>query len=461
MIEDTVVSRNTPKGVDTNSAVIPSAYVVDSLEIRNQYGQVKDMTTLVTSFTITEELFSPVIVLNAAIRDTINFFEDFSLNGQETLRVKLTKTDTANVDARSRKIDMVFTVKEYPNYEKSVSSLGSQEYNLIAVSDYAYLSMLQRISRSVKGNPIDNIQNIFSKDLNVKRFNVPKLNPCITTFDGVITIQSPLKAIEWLRTKAYDAKGSPFFVYNNILDNKIICRSWFDMISARLYPSDDLPYKYSQYLLTQPGTAASYSENISRILNMKSNIKLDKLSQATSGGFANKIEVTDYSKKTFIQKLFNIDTDSRIEKDRLKRQRDIRDTTVYGSAMKFLTKGGAIKNLTSMNDASISKLSTNTNSNSSGAPNVSGVYEQQLGAAKSYLANMESMSHEVVVYGDFKLNPGSKIRIEVPRSDTHNNDQSSIELDESLSGEYIVAVAVHNFSEGIYTTRIKIIRDNA
>jgi hypothetical protein len=321
--------------------------------------------------------------------------------------------------------------------------------------------MLQRISRSVKGNPIDNIQNIFSKDLNVKRFNVPKLNPCITTFDGVITIQSPLKAIEWLRTKAYDAKGSPFFVYNNILDNKIICRSWFDMISARLYPSDDLPYKYSQYLLTQPGTAASYSENISRILNMKSNIKLDKLSQATSGGFANKIEVTDYSKKTFIQKLFNIDTDSRIEKDRLKRQRDIRDTTVYGSAMKFLTKGGAIKNLTSMNDASISKLSTNTNSNSSGAPNVSGVYEQQLGAAKSYLANMESMSHEVVVYGDFKLNPGSKIRIEVPRSDTHNNDQSSIELDESLSGEYIVAVAVHNFSEGIYTTRIKIIRDNA
>ena len=93
MATDKLISRNTAKGVDGNAAVVPSAYIVESMLMRNQYAQTKDITPLVQMFTITEELFSPVLVLNVSIRDTINFFEDFSLNGQETIHVKLTKTN--------------------------------------------------------------------------------------------------------------------------------------------------------------------------------------------------------------------------------------------------------------------------------------------------------------------------------------------------------------------------------
>ncbi len=77
------------------------------------------------------------------------------------------------------------------------------------------------------------------------------------------------------------------------------------------------------------------------------------------------------------------------------------------------------------------------------------------------------MSHEIEVFGDFKLNPGRKIKIEVPKSanieeyDRDINPKNLEELDESMSGEYIVAVAAHTFKEGVYKTRLKIIKDSA
>ena len=42
-----------------------------------------------------------------------------------------------------------------------------------------------------------------------------------------------------------------------------------------------------------------------------------------------------------------------------------------------------------------------------------------------------------------------------------SNPQNLEELDESMSGEYIVAVAAHTFKEGVYKTRLKIIKDSA
>jgi len=77
------------------------------------------------------------------------------------------------------------------------------------------------------------------------------------------------------------------------------------------------------------------------------------------------------------------------------------------------------------------------------------------------------MNHEIEVYGDFRLNPGRKIKIEVPKSsdpteyNTIINTANTEELDLSLSGEYLVAVAVHTFKEGVYTSRLKILKDSA
>lgn len=458
------LSRNTPKGVapDGNIALIPSAYTVKSLSIQNSKGELRDIQNIVTSFTITEELFSPVVIFNARIRDTINFFEDFAISGQEIINVKLQKVDVARqkrdpANTSQRDVEINFIVKEYPNYEKTVTNIGTQEYNLIAVSDYGYLSMLKRISRSVKGNVAENIRKIFENDLNVTKVIVR--GSCSTAFDGILTIQSPLKAVEWLRKKAYDVNGAPFFVYVTISSGVVLISSLTTLLKGPLYST----YRYHQFLKNTAATPESYAESMSRVLNMKSNIKLDKLKQATEGGFANRTDVTDYAKKSFISKIFDYSKDDTVAKNRLL------ENTTYGQAMNFFSKGktSPAANLTGSPDASRSLLSVNTDANSNGAPNSSGPLAENIGRAKSYLANLESMNHEIEVYGDFRLNPGRKIKIEVPKSsnpteyNTNINKSNTEELDLSLSGEYLVAVAVHSFKEGVYTSRLKIIKDSA
>jgi len=457
-LNNTPLARNTPKGIQGNTDVsqIPGGYRIVKMNIRNSNGQVKDMQSLVIAFTLTEELFSPVVVFNAKIHDTINFFEDFALSGQEIIDLEMVKID-AEIGSKSV-IKSSFIVKEYPNYEKAVTSPNAQDYNLIAVSDFAYLSMLKRISKSVKGNPVHNIVNIFNKELNVKK--IKSTSDCVTSFDGIINIQSPLKAVEWLREKAFDAKGAPFFLYNNILTNEVQLNSWTSIVKGSVYNT----YKYHQFLKNSALTTESYSEAMSKIINMKSNIKLDKLRQATEGGFASKTEITDYANKTFVQKIFNLGTDTVVNNNRL-------DTkTSYGKAMQFLVNGITSKkqDLTTSPDASRSLLSTNSAANSSGAPNAaSGPILDNMSRAKSYIANMQSMNHEIQVYGDFRLNPGKKIKIEIPKSSNAKIYNEEIkfgnkeELDLSLSGTYIVTIAVHSFKDGLYTSRLKIIKDFA
>jgi len=453
---DNTVTQNTPKGVskDVEFQNISGAFFVKKMIIRNQKGELFDLQPIVTSFTITEELFSPVIMFNARIRDNINFFEDFALSGQEIIHIILQKANDKNT--RVVEVDLTFLVKEYPNYQKTPQS-SVQEYDLIAVSDFAYLSMLKRISRSVKGNVTDNIKKIFEKDLNMK--NVIVTDACVSSFDGVLVIQSPLKAIEWLRQKAFDSEGAPFFIFPRISSSLIAITSLTKLLKRRLYKT----YQYKPYQVSVPGTPESYEENLDKIINMKSNIKLDKLKQANDGAFSNNTVVTDYAKKSFISKIFNRDKDTKMQKNKLL------ENSPFGKTLNFITNGiaGVSEPLSNLPNASRTLLSTNSNSNSSGNPNSSTVMSDSLGRIKSYLSNMETLNHQIEVYGDFSLNPGRKIEIKVPKScnlEEYNkqinkaNDPDDDE-DKALSGLYLVAVAVHTFSDGKYITLAKIMKD--
>jgi hypothetical protein len=460
--DDTVV-RNTPKGVregsdggDFTGLYVPGTYFVRQMLIQNQKGVVVDLRPLVTSFSLTEELFSPVIMFNARIRDDINFFEDFAISGQEIIHLILQKPNEFG-EPKPDLIDIKFLVKEYPNYAKTPQS-SVQEYDLVAISDFAYLSLLKRISRSVKGNVVDNIVKIFEKDLNVKTTVVSQ--PCTSSFDGVLVIQSPLKAIEWLRQKAYDAENSPFFVFPRLRSPNIIITSLANLFREKEYKE----YNYRPHANgTVPNTQQAFNESMTKIINIKSNIKLDKLKQANDGAFASKTVVTDYAKKSFFETIFNRDKDEKLKANKLL------ENSTYGKTLNFIINGvtSVAEPLANIPDASRATISTNTNSNSSGNPNSSTSLSENLGHLKSYLSNMESLNHQIEVYGDFNLNPGRKIKINVPKSCNIEQYKKKVnagleddnDVDAALSGTYLVAVSVHTFSDGVYKTSAKIMKD--
>lgn len=452
---DKVQFRNTPKGVGADGqADIPSAYTVRKFLCINSEGAAFDIQALVTSFTITEELFSPVVVLNLKVRDTINFFEDFALIGQERIIIELERFNKKE-KSRVTRIAMSFAVKEYPNYTKTAAEPNVQEYNIIAVSEFAYSSMLQRLSRSVKGNPIDGIKKIFNDDLNISFENK---SVCASTFDGIITIQSPLKAIEWLRSKAFDSSGAPFFIYSTISTNKVYASSLSDLWANK--NEVFRTYQYRQLLHNRVGTEEFYAENATRVLNMQSNIKLDKLDQATKGGFASKTNVTDVTGKTFTEIVFDYSKDSVVSNNRI----DLKSPFSASKSLIVGNKSSGGKSLSDLSNASISNLSANTAANYAGNQNSSsGPMRDNISRAKSYYANLDAVSHSIAVYGEFELNPGRKIRLEIPKAvdmaQYGGSDPDDI-LDKSMSGVYLIAVTAHTFSEGIYTSRLRLIKDS-
>lgn len=446
--------RNTPKGIDaTGQATIPSAYLVKKFMCVNASGVEFDISKIVTSFSITEELFSPVLVLNLRIRDTINFFEDFALSGQETIQLEIERN---NGEDAIQRVKQEFTVKEYPNYEKLASSPNVQEYNIVAVSPFAYKSALNRICRSVKGNPLANIQKIFSDDLGVQ---TDAKSICVSSFDGIITIQSPLKAVEWLRSKSFDSFGSPIFTFSTVSSDKIQLMSLSDMWSSKNTIAQKHKYKYLQYLQNRTGTDQFYKENARRVLDMKSNIKLDKLNQALKGGFSSVTRITDVANKTYSDRVFDYSKDSLLSASKLNPSKNLfsdNPTLTFG----LLSSG--LKSINQFEGASISNLSVNTTANDGNPNSSSGPILENIARAKSFYANMDAITHMIAVYGDLELNPGRKISIEIPKAvdmgEYEKLGKNEI-IDKSLSGDYIVATVAHSFKDGIYTCKVQIIKE--
>ena len=129
-------SKNTPKigYSDQANVKLPGAFEVEKLDIIDSQGVRKDIRSLVESFTITSELFSPVLTLSASVRDTEKLFEpvggkQLQICGQENIEIKI---KPAIGDA----IEHTFSVKEYPTLVRTLDFPHTQIYTLLAISEF-------------------------------------------------------------------------------------------------------------------------------------------------------------------------------------------------------------------------------------------------------------------------------------------------------------------------------------
>jgi hypothetical protein len=485
-------TRNTPK-----TGFAPGAFEIKSLVMTNSGGATRDIRNLLESFSITEELYSPVLTFNGRFRDDKNFFSDFSISGQEIIDVKISKTITTGLNERGEKasstksstneITLKFYVKEYPNYTRTLDFPSVQLFSVVAISDFAYINNLKKISKSIKGNVAKNIQDIFSTELYRE---VRIRGRCVSEFDGIITIQPPLKALDWLRRRTFDGSGSPFFLYSTISEptGKITLASWKEISSgASLFT-----YTYRQLIKNKPGTQAAYDEELSRILDMKSTIGLDKLKMANLGAYANKTYITDYAMKTYTNKEFDLKKKSKATPNYNNKSKEAKaglagynsfqdykkagykwnkpDTTIDNqkttdsfTSFEYKINGTSAKGLTLYDtyEASQSFIQINTASADNALPNsTTGPVQDNINFAKSFFALMNESSHNVVVYGDLRLNPGTKIKIKIPKALRREANETEPDEDALLSGEYIITVASHTFNDGVYTSQLKLVKNN-
>ena len=437
--------------VENNLALTPSAVKIEYINITNHKGELREVKNICVKTEIRESIFTPYLNLRLEFSDATNLLETFQMIGQETIKIKLIRREPDGTE-EEHSIELDFVVTDYPTYGKGQSE-NLQVFVINAISTHAYKSTFKKISRSYSGTATDEIKKIFEEDLELNT-SFKNYGEDVSRHRGVINIQQPLDAIEYFRRIAYDGSNSPFYLYQ-LLNGDI---SFVSL--ATLFGDANTVYRtyydarsFSAKTPNDPSSAdrapdQDYEQRKSRILEVSSNLNLAKLQQADKGAWASRNDFLDWSDKSSTRQEFNYDSiGSRIE-------------TNTPLSTNFKVFGQPLNEIPEQHLEHIAVNSAAFKDED----NYGLMRKQNVAKRNSYESLMNTISHDIKLFGDFYLNPGRKIELKFPKAidpqERANLLDDDEKFDEHISGKYIITSAVHSIEGGEYFTDIRVKRDS-
>lgn len=441
-----ITGKNIQPG--TKKALMPSAYKLRSIDMSNHRGIIKDIQNIITKMEITESLFSPTLILKLSVQDNNNFIEEFEICGQETIRIRIAYQllDTGI----ERELDLEFFITEYPNYGRV--DQRTQAYTMVGISEQSYISNFKKISRAFSNNTALEIQNIYTNELvcPVDKFFIR--GEAITTMKGIINTQTPIQACSWLLGQTTDDNYTPFFLYQTLDGNYNLTslKQLLDDGDNKLYQT----YFWTTGFKTDPMSEEDYIERATRILDINSNLGRGKINQAKGGAFASQNRYLDVSQKTYTNTQYNYTTD-------FIKANSLEGTTALSSNFTL-----ASDTLDQYKDAHLEHISTNKDAWDGVLLNYNNNSIKTKHFLNAYSTLLDTYEHDIKLNGDFGLNPGRKVKLQIPKAIDPTiykeyTGKSSIYLyDEVISGTYLVTSVIHTFEDNEYYSNVRVKRDS-
>lgn len=418
-----------------------SAYEFVAINITNSLGQTAEISRLVGFAKITEGLFNQSLVLELGIRDETNFFEDFNLNGNETIDLEIyTKSLGNQVD-----IKLSFFVTTYNDYSRGADT-QVQVYSITAVCEHAFLAPLKHISRSVTGTSTSVIENILRNDLNTSVITHGK---CLSSYSGLITSSNPLKAAMNILKNSFDENNTPYMLYQR-LDGNVYLSPLSYLVNFDNNPIyKELTTKIG--LKSNPGTFEDYYERSTLMQDLQSQINIAPSYQAKSGVYASNNNYIDLGTKTYRTHVFDASKQLKAEHTLSKKLNvDSETDTPYN-----------IVPTSKVNYRFVNQNAYNGNDS------MNSLVEKNKHISDAYLNNYDVCTHRFTLFGDPLLNSGRVVKLLFPKAtDPINYKERSgksiteTQYDRSLSGSYMIFGATHIFKGGVYTTELIVKTDS-
>jgi hypothetical protein len=429
----------------TDTASHPSAYKLISVELSTASGRILDIMPLVTALKITESIYMFSLLLEIDIRDTVNLFEEVRISGQEKLKVTLSRKVAGG---KSDKISKTFYVSEIPTYGKTADHV--QAYIIKGVSEHAFVNSVSTISRSTKGSLVKEIQNIVKRDLRYDGI-VETEADSKGNVRAIIPTMKPFTAITWLLRRSYNEGASPVFAYETLEGFNI--KSYHAL--AKAAPLEGT-YKLNFLQKANPNSTEGYDEMRYKIISMASNINNSKYLASMKGAYASTTRVLDIATKRYYDVKFDY-----INKHSSMPTVDSKNKLLSGS---FSIKE---QSLNHHHDSIYIYLNENSKAHES-YQNYHYPAIQSIGTNLSILENLDTIKHEIQLYGDVNINPGKKMRITAPKSIDpqvfknikEKQAKKSIMEDMMVSGTYLITSVVHRFSDK-YTCDVALKKDDS
>lgn len=459
----------------------------DSADIRNMVGFIK----------IHESLFAPSIVAEIGIRDEVNFLEEFSIIGNEKIKLSI-KTKALGIE---NVIEFSLRAQKYHDYARSANDNQTQAYVLVAISEYAYVAPLKIItySNEIPESHDKIIAKIFKRDLNTPLVVKGKM---ASTYKGNLNLQNPIKACQKLVESAFDFNQTPYFLYQDLSSNVYLSPLSFinDREENKVYRT----FNNDKQLRSDPDSKINYFERSSQILKISSNIGLSPSLQAKKGAFASEHRYINLSKKEWYAPVaqyqrpdvgapsraasmaglgsrnrvqLNLDIDIKPEHTTSKQLPRVGTAPITGDTEEPLTNasqarvqyhfvndtaqqvgnmtGDAFKLMSQMFEASPLGFVFDTINEMIKESSMGQLSKLQKHRSEAYMANYDACSHKFEVMGDPLLNPGRTIQLLFPKSTSPEVLKNRNDIyDKVLSGDYLIFSTMHTFMDGTHTTEV-------
>jgi len=479
-----------------------SAYELLECIITNVNKESSDIRNMVGFIKIHESLFAPSIVAEIGIRDEVNFLEEFSIIGNEKIKLSI-KTKALGIE---NVIEFSLRAQKYHDYARSANDNQTQAYVLVAISEFAYVAPLKIITYSnAKAEPHDIfITEIFKRDLNTP---IVVKGQMASTYKGNLNLQNPIKACQKLVESAFDFNQTPYFLYQDLSSNVYLSPLSFinDREENKVYRT----FNNDKQLRSDPNSKLNYFERSSQILKISSNIGLSPSLQAKKGAFASEHRYINLSKKEWYSDYrksnsdtypgratpsrnsimtgqssptnrvnLNLELDINTEHTTSKQLPRVGTAPITGDNEVSLTDASQARVQYHFVNDSAAKIGRSGNSDLEmtaelfAGSNLSNIFDTlvtmveqassmgqlikvQKHRSEAYMANYDACSHKFEVMGDPLLNPGRTIQLLFPKSTSPEVLKNRNDIyDKVLSGDYLIFSTMHTFMDGTHTTEV-------
>jgi hypothetical protein len=465
----------------------------DSLSSDKPY----DLRPQTNTVVINEGINQNAVHVSIGIIDSLGVIDSLRIQGGEKVNLHIQqKIKQTIIGGEERKdvqkdIELELYVSDIKDFEKF--NIDTQTYVIECVTECAYINQLTVLNESFDGVPGELIKDIAKGSLKVEASIIDNFAPNIqsmkklieaglqpqgATFKrehgkeihqglgeksggygksikGIYPKMRPFDAIQWLRRNANDA-GTPVFFYESVLYGHRLV-SWEDLVygwdpyEGEQYTNSPLPEKGEKITLENP---EHYDRTRRMISVIKSSLGLSKFNDAKEGAYASNLTAVDISTKNYKSgkkgKVYDYKEDQMVKLNKYK---------PFSTKPKF-HDGSFHKNKNSRNFfISQNKYAFDTD-NYHSAIELGDIQKKT-----SYIANMDMLTHSLVLPGDPVLTAGSKIELKIWKLQNFSEEDKLVDKqvkgDQFMSGKFIIRQLSHIFGPEGYSMEVDCIKDSS
>ena len=397
-----------------------------------------DITNMVDSFNLFENIFTNTLTGNMSIGDTGNLIANFPIVGHEEIHISM---GTPNIERVQTKKFRIYKVTDV-----NTPTLGMRRYNIHLLSDEFFTNLKSAVSRSFPKSTTSTIaEKIFRTDLESKKiFDIEETQ---NVYDIVIPNWKPFDAMNWLakRSMAEHRDGANYMFYET--------RDGFHFRSLESLAEEDSVGSYMRRPsnITDDNPDEEQYRNVNRIEIVNS---FDMVANIPNGMYANRLvihdminrktETLDYDYSKEYSKMEHVEENKKNNNWRLS---DTQNMDGQGSSMMVHESADALTTSPLSKQTLVSRFDdTNT------------YYEKTLQNRISQMQQINNIKLNITISGDTTRKVGDVLDLVLPSVEPLTD--GSVPMDKMYNGRYLVTGLRHKIDNASHLMVMEVVKDS-